>query len=159
MNDKIFNKPELRTYKKIALILAAFGLLGLLFVFNIRQGSLNLDNSKLREVQQLSSAIPIFPAFTESGTNYSSGYTLANITKYYNSNANYDEVKEFYSDMLAEKGWTLLRESSIGGNGGKELAYQKDDFSIIIFYAGMNSNSGYNYAVNFVWQDSRKQSP
>jgi hypothetical protein len=118
------------------------------------QVSRNRNNSKLVEVQQLPSEIPVFPAFKDGGSNYSSGFDLANVTRYFYSTADYGEVKNYYSAELSQRGWVLSKEESIG-IAGKQLTFVKGDFSIVIFHTGKSPNQGYNYAIDYVWRANK----
>jgi hypothetical protein len=142
----------LKRWKKELIIFAVCGLLLLLYVWNLRRTSPNLDEVKLREVQELSRKLPAFPRFTEVGSNTKSGYTGVDLTKHYYSKAGFADVKAFYRQALERDGWTVVREDS-GDNESSEITFQKGQFSISIFHT--KSSSVYNYAIDFVWNNQR----
>jgi hypothetical protein len=141
----------LKSWKKEALIFAVCGLAVLLYVLHLRQSSPNLDDDKLREVQELSASLPVFPGFNQVATNSKSGYTSVDLTKYFYSNADYNDVKEFYFKILEKDGWVLSAEDTSEAKGRRELTFKKGQFSILIFHS--NASSVYNYAIDFVWSD------
>ena len=124
------------------------GLLVLLYVFNLDRSSPNRSNEKLKEVWNLASTLPVFPGFTEVGSNVKSGYTVVDVTKHYASTANFHDVKEFYATLLNKDGWILVNGDA--GMENSEVTFKRGQFSISIF--NTNTSSVYNYAIDFVWR-------
>lgn len=149
-----FDKASMKGWGKEVLIFGISGLIIAAYVVYRYQLSPNRNGSKLKEVQQLSSEAPIFPSFKDGGSNSNAGYGLANVTRYFYSTTDYDEVKAFYSTSLTQRGWHLAKEGAVGRTG-RELTFTKEDMSIIIFYTGKDSDQGYDYAINYVWRDNR----
>lgn len=139
------------SWKREAAIFAVCGLLIALYFFNLRQRSPNRDGAKLNEVQQLSYEAPVYPDFTEVGSNLKSSYTVVDLTKHYRSSANFDDVKKFYQSSLQRDGWTLIAAGVGGGTESRELRFKKGQFTISIFHT--RSSSVYDYAIDFVWDD------
>jgi hypothetical protein len=137
---------------------AAFVILFLLFVHWNKQSSPNRDDAKLKELQQISSEMPVPSSFSEVSTNFSSRGMDAGVYKTYRSPASYGDVKRFYSERLITKGWILRREKNheswIIDTDGKDLEFQKGDMYIIIEYNGTKGNNSWNYAVNYVWRNN-----
>ena len=142
----------MKGWKKELIIFAVCGLLLLLYVCNLRRTSPNLDEVKLREVQELSRKLPVFPGFTEVGSNTKSGSTVVDLTKHYYSKAGFADVKAFYGQALERDGWTVVREDS-GDDESREISFKKGQFSISIFHT--KNSSVYNYAIDFVWNNQR----
>lgn len=150
-------KAMLKGWRKEVLIFTISGLLVFLFVYQMKQNSPNKDDSKLKEVQQLVSEIPDFPAFKSAGTtNYKSGYEVVDITKHFNSTADYNEVKDFYSKIFSQRGWTALGEEHVG-RSSKQVTFQKGEFSVIVYHVDGDPNRGYNYAIDYVWRDNKQR--
>jgi hypothetical protein len=103
----------------------------------------------LKELEQISSSVPTFPAFGSGTVQTSSAADKAGIHKYYRSSANFDEVKNFYFTQLSQRGWSLFDSDAKG-----EITFRKGEFLIGIYYTGNNSkSSNWNYSVSFVWRD------
>lgn len=140
----------MKRWAKEIIIFAISGLAILAYAWNLKETSPNSDDAKLREIQTLASLIPVFPGFNAAGSNTKSGYTAVDLTKYFNSTAEYKDVKEYYSRVLEQDGWTLALEDSFETSESQSLTFQKGEFSISLSYT--NSSSVYNYALDFVWQ-------
>ena len=73
---------------------------------------------------------------------------------YYNSTAQFDDVREFYDSALLVKGWkeVSLQPTSrwLQNTGGKELTFTKGDLKIVVDYSGRRDQSS-AYAVTFLW--------
>jgi hypothetical protein len=129
-----------------------------------KQASPNRDDAKLRELQQTSAEIPVFPTFRETGTYQGSRDINAGIYKTYRSPTSYEEVKQFYSANLSQRGWVLLSEERpsswfIDEYDGRVLTFRKGDSVIIVEYAGRSTPAErWNYSVNFVWRDKMHSS-
>jgi hypothetical protein len=137
---------------------ALFFMVFLFLVHLEKQNSPNRDDLKLKELQQLATEIPVFPAFSEVTTHESSRSIDAGVYKYYFGVAHYDDVKQFYSSKLGERGWRLSREENLKDwfrdYGGKQLTFEKGNYLIVIEYDGDNPNRGRsNYGVSFIWRN------
>lgn len=139
------------SWKREVVIFGACGLLIGIYFFGLRQRSPNRDGAKLKEVQELSYTTPVYPDFAQVDSNLKSGYSVVDLTKYYRSSANFDDVKKFYQSSLQPDGWTRIIEGLSAGAEGRELKFKKGQFTISIFHA--KSSSSYDYAIDFVWND------
>lgn len=133
------------------IIFGVCGLLILLYTWNLRRTSPNLNEAKLREVQELSAKVPVFPAFTQVGSHVKSSYTVVDLTKHYNSKASFNEVQAFYRNTLEREGWTLVDKIPSGDNESQEIKFKKGQFSISIFHT--TNSAVFNYAIDFVWEE------
>lgn len=146
-----------KTWMAKILPAAFFALIFLIIVFFAKEASPNRNDRKLKELQQLATEIPTFPTFRETATHHTSRFLDAGVYKYYNSNANYKEVKIHYSIVLIQKGWILTTEENLksifDGIGGKKLTFQKGDLRVTIEYTGKQENNiSWNYSVSFLWR-------
>lgn len=138
-------------WKREAIIFGVCSLLIGLYIFSLRQRSPNRDGAKLNEVQELCYKTPVYPDFIEVDANLKSGYTVVDLTKYYRSSANFDDVKKFYQSSLERDGWTPIIEGVSAGTESRELEFKKGQFTISIFHT--KSSSIYDYGIDFVWDD------
>lgn len=120
----------------------------------------NRDDVKFKHVQQLSSTLPIYPDFHDTGGgNAYSKSMVASIHKHYRSNARFDDVKRFYATQLKQTGWLLTKERTLKDGwsqdlGGRELRFEKGQYSIAIEYIGDKAvNPDWEYAVSVAWDD------
>jgi hypothetical protein len=137
-----------------AILPAAFAGLFLTFIYVAKDMSPNRGDLKLKELQQLSANIPVFPQFTKVGTHYSSRFLDAGVYNYYISTAKYEEVERFYLQILAQEGWVKSNEESAQlytEAKAKKLIFKKGDYRFVIEYAG-ESTTSWNYALNFLWR-------
>lgn len=113
-----------------------------------------LQTEKLKQVQQLVDEIENFPDFEEVGGNTIAKTESVLISKYFNSKAPYELVKDFYSRQLTSRGWKLVEEKSLSrwatDYGAKHLTFIKGEQYFSIQYEG-NSNVGRDYALGYAW--------
>ena len=121
-----------------------------------KKQSPNKDDAKLYEIRQLYSALPIPPDFHEIGSSFQSKTELALVTKYFKSKTPYDEVKAFYLERLIPAGWKLARERRMTDwfrdYGGHELTFEKNQYSVVIEYAGQQADSEWDYGMGVKWK-------
>lgn len=113
--------------------------------------SLNHNDEKLKEIQQLVKDTPVFPDFKEVDTHSISKDDRAGVYKYYHSNASYDEVKDFYLKTLGVRGWEPgSEETRMSGN--KLLSFRKGEFLITIEYTDDNEfQNWHDYSISYDW--------
>jgi hypothetical protein len=125
---------------------------------NCKRYSPNKDDVKLKEVERLYSALPIYPGFQAvAGSSYSKSM-LASVNKSFISEAVYDDVKNFYSTKLIPEGWRLSKERKLRDwsrdYGGRELTFEKGQYSVVIEYRGDKAiDPDWNYAIGVGWDD------
>jgi hypothetical protein len=125
---------------------------------NCKRYSPNRDDVKLKEVERLYNALPIYAGFQAiAGSSYSKSM-LASVSKSYRSDAPYDDVKNFYSARLIPEGWQLSKERNLKDwsrdYGGRELTFEKGEYSVVIEYRGDRAiDPDWNYAINVGWDD------
>jgi hypothetical protein len=114
----------------------------------------NHEPERLRQVRQIASEMPIPPSFHKVGSNEGAKDINAIVTDYYQSSASYEEVRQFYTAALAQKGWQLSGEESLRDwfrdKGGKKLIFRKEAFTIAVQY---DPDASANYAVSYVWKE------
>ena len=144
-----------RTTQVLSLVLAIATLVSL---SNCKRYSANKDDAKLKEVQRLYNALPIYDDFQAiAGSSYSKSM-LASVSKSYKSDARYDDVKNFYSTRLIPEGWQLSKERNLKDwsrdYGGRELTFEKGEYSVVIEYRGDKAiDPDWNYAIGVGWDD------
>lgn len=120
----------------------------------------NREDVKLKDVQQISSKLPVYPGFqdTGGGSSYSKSM-VASIHKTYRSDARFDDVKMFYATQLTPAGWQLTKDGALKGDwwqdfGGRELRFEQGQYSVVIEYIGEKAvEPDWNYGVSIVWDD------
>jgi len=160
MTDLLPHKDKVKIKRLMIKVLpvAAFVVILGLLAHWAKQSSPNQDDGKLKELQRLSSEMPVPSGLIETGTNVSSRGMDAGVYKYYLSRTGYEEVKKFYVEHLTGRGWALIREedheSILIDTDGKGLEFQKGDMFITIEYAGSKTSmDGWSYAVSYVWRN------
>ena len=74
----------------------------------------------------------------------------------YKTGLNFNEIKSYYSNELASKGWKFVREAQVvygeDGYGGRELFYCKGDYVAHLYYAGQQEREfGWTYSFALTW--------
>ena len=120
----------------------------------------NRDDVKLKEVQQLVSALRLYPGLedTGGGSTYSRSMS-ASVHKSYKSNARFDDVKTFYATQLTQSGWQLTKDRTLKDGwsrdlGGRELRFEKGQYYVAIEYRGEKAiDPDWNYGISVGWED------
>jgi len=130
--------------------------LGSVLAYFAKKHSPNRDDTKLYEVRQLYSQIPLPPDFKETGSAFSSKTESAMEDKYFSSKSKYEEIRAFFLQHLTSSGWTLEQERSMtdwGTDlGGRQLKFRKGEYWIVIEYSGEKATDQWNYAVTVEWK-------
>jgi hypothetical protein len=116
----------------------------------------NRGDAKLKELQQISSETPVHPAFISVSTRTNSRASDAGVYKNYASMATFDEVKGFYKNALAQRGWTLKQPATQAADSEivSEIVFVKGEYSIAIEYHGQRPGDRVaDYSMNFLWRD------
>jgi len=148
---------KLKLSRAITMILAAVLLVP---AISCKRLSPNRDDVKLKEVQQLASALPIYPGFEETGggSTYSKSMS-ASVHKSYRSSARFDDVKTFYTTQLTQSGWQLTKDRTLKDGwsrdlGGRELRFEKGQYYVAIEYIGEKAiDPDWNYGISVGWNN------
>ena len=116
----------------------------------------NRDGSKFRDIENLWIPIPQYDRSIEkSSDSYSTG-RKADVSKYYKSDADFDDIRSFYHEVLIGNGWTFSKEEHFTDwgidKGGIRIYYRRGDYTFSIVYPGKNANYGWDYAVGINWK-------
>jgi hypothetical protein len=143
--------------QKVLLGLLIIAVVSILAYF-AKNHSPNRDDRELYEVRQAYSRIPIPAGFEEKGSSFQSKAELALVSKYFKSRTSYDDVKAFYAARLSSDGWTLASERRMTDwfkdLGGRELEFKKNEYLVIIEYAGEKATDEWDYAITVEWKRS-----
>jgi hypothetical protein len=106
-----------------------------------------------KTIRQMAVDTPVFPGFNEIHRTEADKDTNALLTVFYESDANYDEVKSFYTRALSTAGWGAPIERSVGwGENHKVFKFRRGEYLISVEYIGGDKKpSGWDYSVNFAW--------
>ena len=113
---------------------------------------------QLDRLRHMAAETPTFADFKEVRSYNNNKLNNALLSLCYESSANYDEVKNFYSTILTAKGWSSPEEKTVYGSFGlkekkdsRELIFRKAEYSISIAY-GPKDSSGCYYAISYIWE-------
>ena len=113
------------------------------------------DAARLAEIQSVWARLPSYPGMQETSTSSNSGGGKAQVSKKYNSDARYEDVKRFYVEYLERDGWKIVGEKQLkdwGSDfGGYEISFRKGDLDLAIEYAGPRADYGWKYAIGVSW--------
>jgi hypothetical protein len=116
----------------------------------------NRDSSKFRDIENLWTAIPPYGRSIEKSSDSYSGGSKANISKYYKSDADFDDIRSFYHEVLISNGWTFSKEEHFKDwwidKGGLHIYYRRGDYTFSIVYPGKKADYGWDYAVGIYWR-------
>lgn len=111
--------------------------------------------ARIKELQQLAADTDKFSDFKQVDYSHVSKSERTVIAYFYSSAAPYDQVKQFYTRTLSEKGWTVHSEESMNvwlQQSGSRLTFTKGQYTIDLEHAG-DSDGGYQYAVDYAWSN------
>lgn len=116
----------------------------------------NRDGSKLRDIENLWGAIPLYGRSIETASVSMASGRKAYISKKYKSDAAYDDIRSFYHEALTRGGWYLINERRITDwgidRGESIIKYRQGGYTLSIDYAGRkNANYGWNYSIGIGW--------
>ena len=141
----------------VKFIVGALIIVGVLAAEHItKQNSPNKDDTKLKEVEQLFTTIPIYPGSQEINASWSSKDRIAGLIKTYKTDAGFNELKQYYMETLSQRGWRFDQEREIKDwwrdLGGRELRFRAGEYYVHIQYAGDKADYEWNYAVSVGWR-------
>jgi hypothetical protein len=116
----------------------------------------NYDGSKFSDIENLSIAIPSYDRSIKISSDYYSGGSKAYIEKYYKSDADFDDIRSFYHEVLTPNGWNLIDEEHFTDwgidKGGIRIYHRQGDYTFNITYPGKKADYGWDYAVDIRWR-------
>lgn len=118
----------------------------------------NRDNSKLREIERLWQTVPVYPGMVEVDRSSSSSGGEALVSRHYQSDAPFDEVRSFYVEQLGGRGWQLVDDREVKDRGRirgeRQIEFRRGEFYIDIRYSGARRDElGWTYAIDVEWYD------
>jgi hypothetical protein len=83
------------------------------------------------------------------------GVRKAYVSRAFQSQADYDEVKQFYVERLTKDGWQMISEGPLKDwerdLGGRVLEFHKGDYKVTIEYSGGRADKGWEYSIGVGW--------
>ena len=118
----------------------------------------NRDNSKLREIEQIWQTLPIYPSMVEVDRSSSSASSEALVSRQYQSDASFEDVRRFYVEQLARDGWQLVADREVKDRGRirgeRQIDFRRGEFYLDILYAGARrAELGWTYAIEVEWYE------
>jgi len=143
------------TVRKL-LVVTTFFLLIIFWIYIEKRLGPNANDAKLKELEALLPTLPLYPGMVETDSHITSKASVASISKDYKCEAAYQAIKEFYLGKVRAMGWQYLGERHYkdwGKDlGGREFAFQKDQYRISVFYFGEDSPTPARYSVGIEWE-------
>lgn len=112
----------------------------------------NIDPSKLQEIEQVWSTIPLYPGMVEVKRS-SSAESGVWVDKDFKSDAAFDDVRRFYMERLTQAGWQFVREQEVKDRGrfkGERLVeFRKGFYQLDVQYSGERKAAvGWDYSID-----------
>lgn len=121
------------------------------------------ESDKVNEIVKLFDDIPLYPSKTAQNTVKETEHEAASIARTYQSEAAFEEVRQFYLEQLPRLGWRFVAERELKDRGRirgeRILEFQKDKFVLSIQFAGRRrADLGWNYAIRIAYPvDNREK--
>lgn len=116
----------------------------------------NHDGSKFRDIENLWTAIPPYARSIQTSSSSYSGGSKATVSKYYKSDADFDDIRSFYHEVLIRNGWTFSKEEHFTDygidKGGIRIYYRRGEYEFSIVYPGKKADYGWDYAIGIDWR-------
>lgn len=112
---------------------------------------------QLRALRQLAAATEVYPGFKQVYVWESNKPGRAILALYYNSFANYDEVKSFYAKSLLANGWELYPKERRRGilyyQDDSALVFRKGAYQMAILRESLDQGpTTRNFVISYVWE-------
>lgn len=116
------------------------------------------DGSKLRELEQILEAVPVYPGMVEVDRSSSLSVDDVHASREYRSSDTFNDVKRFYREKLPQDGWQFVEDREVKDRGRikreRLLEFRRGKYHIDIKYAGERvAELGWTYSVSVGWYD------
>ena len=132
-------------------------LLRLLLVLLILTAGCNDEESRrqLDIVRQIAADTPLYPGFVQLRSSDYHKTSHVGLIRCYSVRANDGDIRRFYSEVFAVKGWTLAEEQKLGGfhpEGSYRLTFRKGAYAIVLGHDNLADPAGEcNYSLAYYW--------
>lgn len=121
-------------------------------------GNRSTANSKFREIEQLWQTVPIYPGMVEVDRSSTSSSSEVIVSRKYQSDASFNEVRNFYVAQLVGDGWQLVDDREVKDRGRirgeRQIEFRRGEFYIDVRYAGARqAELGWSYAIDVEWYE------
>jgi hypothetical protein len=112
---------------------------------------------ELENLRQIAADTPLYPGFVQLGGNSEYQKTShATVIRCYSLQAKDGDVRRFYSELFASKGWTLAeQENHLGGffpEGSYRLTFRKGAYAIVLGHSNLDQPAGEcTYSLAYYW--------
>lgn len=110
---------------------------------------------QLEVLHQLAADTPLYPGFVQLRSSDYLKTSHATVIHCYSVRANDSDVRRFYSQLFASKGWTLAKEEELGGfhpEGSYRLTFRKGAYAVVLQHDNLEDPSGKcNYSLEYYW--------
>jgi hypothetical protein len=93
----------------------------------------------------------VYPGFSQINSNHVIKNGRGTLAFYYQSSANYDEVRVFYVKELTVKGWSKFEEDTYGSDQ-EGLSFRKGEYIISVYHDPTPSDSGWDFSIDYSWR-------
>jgi hypothetical protein len=140
--------------RNVVIILFICGLIGIGVLFyevRAKQTQHELEQ-EFQSIAPMPGASPIRPTFNSNNRS-----THGLVGSGYKTELSYPEIRGYYDNELAKRGWKFEREENViyrdEYSGGKIAYYRKGRFTAALQYAGERERAewGYNYGLDLTW--------
>ena len=110
---------------------------------------------ELENLRRIAAETPLHPGFVQLRSSDFHKTSHAAIIRCYSVRANDGDIRRFYSQLFASKGWALAKEEELGGfypEGSYELTFRKGAYAIKLGHSNLDPRSGEcNYSLTYHW--------
>lgn len=110
---------------------------------------------QLDVLHQIAADTPLHPAFVQLRSSDYVNVGHAGVVRCYSAEANDADVRRFYSQVFASKGWALAEEEQLRGlypEGSYQLTFRKGAYAIELGHSNLDPRNGVcNYSLTYYW--------
>lgn len=110
---------------------------------------------ELENLRQIAVDTPLYPGFVQLRNSELHKTSHAAVVRCYSVRANDGDIRRFYSQLFASKGWALAKEEELGGfypEGSYQLTFRKGPYAIVLGHSNQDDPTGEcNYSLSYYW--------
>jgi hypothetical protein len=111
----------------------------------------DVEKKQVEELKRIASQTPVFPGFQQTGEKAVLKRGVVYLFIFYRSQAQFSEVKSFYTTELASRGWGAPQQDppSLLVGDKNSVSYRRGEYLIVVEHAGSQTD---NFDVVFKWE-------
>jgi hypothetical protein len=90
---------------------------------------------QMQFLRQLASELPVYPGFKQASSTERPGSGSGMMMRCYVAQANYDDVKRYYSQLLVSREWRIVgdhEKADLFGMGSPYIVYRKSNYAVFL---------------------------